>query len=121
MNRGDTSGLEMSSELTRRRVMKAVLLGAAIPASLFVAAANGAAPLVPLDPNDAQAKALGYVAETSKVDAKANPTHKPDQTCARCLQYQAKPKDKQGSCNIFPGKAVSSTGWCKVWTLKPGT
>lgn len=119
MNRNKSMRLEMSSELTRRKVLTAALLGAATPASLFLATAEGATPLVPLDSNDAQAKALGYVADSSKVDAKANPAHKPDQKCAGCLQFQGKPTDKQGGCNIFPGKAVSAAGWCKVWTLKP--
>jgi len=38
----------------------------------------------------------------------------------KVLQFQGKPTDKLAGCNIFPGKAVSPDGWCKVWTLKPG-
>jgi hypothetical protein len=121
MNRNEKTAIEASTELTRRGVIKAALLGAVVPGSLLTATAVAAAPLAPLDPNDAQAKALGYVADSSKVDAKANPNHKPDQKCSRCQQFQGKPADKQGGCNIFPGKAVAGAGWCKVWTLKPGT
>jgi hypothetical protein len=121
MNRDKSKGLELGGELSRRKVLTAALLGAAAPAGLFLGTAMAATPLVPIDANDAQAKALGYVADSSKVDAKANPNHKPDQKCSRCLQFQGTPADKQAGCNIFPGKAVSAGGWCKVWTLKPGS
>jgi len=76
--------------------------------------------LAPLDPADPSAKALGYVTNTAKVDAAANPTHKPDQTCGNCAQFQGKPGDAEGGCNIFAGKSVARTGWCKVWAKKPG-
>ena len=66
-------------------------------------------------------KTLGYEPDTTKVDAKANPTHKVTQKCANCVQFQGKPADKQGACNLFPGKDVLGNGWCKVWAQKPGT
>jgi hypothetical protein len=28
--------------------------------------------------------------------------------------------DAEGGCNIFAGKSVARTGWCKVWAKKPG-
>jgi hypothetical protein len=112
-------GTPEGSDLSRRRMLQLTLLGAALPAML--APAQGAAPLVPLTPNDAQAKALGYVADTAQVDAKANPAHKPDQKCSRCLQFVGNATDKTGGCNIFPGKSVAAAGWCKVFVLKPGT
>lgn len=120
MKRNEEFEFRNERDMTRRRVLKATLLGAALPAIPFLSAAEAAAPLVALDPNDAQAKALGYVTDTTKVDAKANPTHKPDQTCARCAQFVGAPKDKSGGCKIFPGKSVAGAGWCKVYVLKPG-
>ena len=39
-----------------------------------------------VDPNEPQAKSLGYVEDATKVDAKANPNYKPGQICANCLQ-----------------------------------
>jgi hypothetical protein len=120
MNRSKDNGIGNSGVLSRRRMLKVALLGAALPAAQFLPTVRAAAPLVPLDPNDAQAKALGYVVDTTKVDAKANPAHKADQTCARCLQFVGKPADKLGGCKIFPGKSVTGAGWCKVYVLRPG-
>ena len=111
----------MSKTLPRRTLIKAVLLGgAALPlASRLVQDAQAAAqPLV--DPNDVLAKSLAYVTDTQKVVAKDNPTHKPEQHCGNCIQFQGKVADKQGACNLFPGKDVVGTGWCKVWAQKPG-
>jgi hypothetical protein len=111
----------MSKSLPRRTLIKAVLLGgAALPlASRFVQDAQAATqPLV--DPNDVLAKSLAYGPDTTKVAAAANPTHKPTQHCGNCIQFQGKATDKQGACNLFPGKDVVGNGWCKVWAQKPG-
>ena len=78
----------------------------------------------PVDPNEPQAKSLGYVKDSTKVDAKANPNFKPGQHCANCLQV---PKGKEGApgaggqvpCNIFAGRLVEANGWCKVWVKRP--
>lgn len=110
----------MSEKIQRRSFLKGAVIGAvAVPMAAQVAQAGQAAlPLV--DPNDAGAKALGYVHDAAKVDAKANPTYKPTQKCANCIQYVGKATDAQAGCNLFPGKAVKGAGWCKVWVQKPG-
>lgn len=110
----------MSKSLPRRTLIKAALLGgAALP--LVMRSRDALAAQQPLvDVNDPVAKSLGYVTDTTKVDPKENPTHKPTQTCANCIQYTAKVTDKQGPCNLFPGKDVLGQGWCKVWAQKPG-
>jgi hypothetical protein len=111
----------MSEErISRRGLLKGALftLAAAPAAGLLSRTALAANPLV--DPNDAQAKALAYVADATKVDAKANPTYKAGQHCANCIQYTGKAGDAEGGCNLFPGKNVHAGGWCKVWVLKPG-
>ena len=106
-------------KLPRRAVLKGALAGlVAIPVA-GVATRAGAAAAAKLDVNDPQAKALGYVLDTTKVDAKANPMHKPDQSCANCVQYKGKPGDARGGCNIFAGKSVNAKGWCKTWAKKP--
>ena len=111
----------MSKSLPRRTLIKAALFsGAALP--LILRPADVLAAQQPLvDVNDPVAKSLGYITDTKKVNAAENPTHKPTQTCANCIQYQAKVTDKQGPCNLFPGKDVVGAGWCKVWAQKPGT
>ena len=111
----------MSHErISRRGLLKGALLtlAAAPAAALLTREALAANPLV--DPNDAQAKGLGYTHDATKVDAKANPNYKAGQHCANCIQYTGKAGDAEGGCNLFPGKDVKSTGWCKVWVLKPG-
>lgn len=107
-------------QLSRRTLVQVALLGAALPVG-FITQADAATALVPLDPADPAAKALGYTADASKVDPKANATYKPGQHCASCIQFQGKPTDARAACNIFPGKTVSSNAWCKVWAQKPAT
>jgi hypothetical protein len=80
-----------------------------------------AAALVPLTGADPTAQALGYTDDSGKVDAAANPAHKPDQKCSSCAQYLGRPGDARGGCNIYAGKSVSANGWCKVWAKKPGS
>ncbi len=109
----------MQSKISRRAVVKAALIvGVFIPTVDQLA--NAAGEEVPaLDPNDPAATALGFVIDTTKIDASANPTHNPTQKCGTCAQFQGKPADARGGCNIFAGHSVPQGGWCKVWTLKP--
>ena len=115
-------------KMTRRRVLGSSLLGlTAIPVMVETAfgqakPAGSAAALPLLSPTEPAAKALGYVEDTKKVDAKANPTWKPEQHCGNCLQWADKNrKAPAAKCNLFPGKLVKLDGWCKVWVKAPGT
>jgi len=110
----------MQHKMTRRAMVKGSLLaGALVPAMGLIGTADAAA-MTPLDPNDPQAKALGFVTDASKVAAAANPTYKAGQKCATCAQYTGKAGDPSGGCNIFAGHTVPSGGWCRVWAAKPG-
>jgi hypothetical protein len=103
----------------RRSVLKGAIAGlAAIPVVTMFGRADAAAAAAKLDPSDAQAKALGYTTASATVDDKANPTHKPDQLCSNCLQFQGKATDAEAPCTIFGGKLVEAKGWCKVWVKK---
>ena len=110
----------MNNSVSRRSLVTGALLAAAamplVPLGLAPARAAASAPL---DPSDPAAKALGYVVDSAAVDATANPTHKAEQVCANCAQFQGKAGDTAGNCNIFPGKSVAAKGWCKVWAKKP--
>ena len=111
----------MQRPISRRTLVNYALVTAAfLPALRIGTEAAAAEALTPLDPSDPAAKSLGYLGDSSKVDASANPTYKPDQTCSSCAQFQGKPGEHQGGCNIFPGKSVATGGWCKVWAKKPG-
>jgi hypothetical protein len=113
--------MTMQKPISRRTLVNyALIAGAFLPVLHIGGEAAAADALSPLDPNDPTAKSLGYASDSSKVDASANPTHKPDQTCLSCAQFQGKPGESQAGCNIFPGKSVAAGGWCKVWAKKPG-
>jgi len=106
-------------KIHRRDVLKGALIGvAAVPVTALLGRAEAATGRV--DPNEPQAKSLGYVEDATKVDAKANPNFKPGQICANCLQV---PKGKEGGdwipCNIFAGRPVAAKGWCKVFVKRP--
>jgi hypothetical protein len=62
-----------------------------------------------VSPEDAQAKALGYVEQSVTAG----------QTCANCVQAKGDLKAAHVGCNLFPGKEVKSAGWCKVWAARP--
>lgn len=89
--------------LNRRNFMK--ISGAAAGLAL-IPVCNVAVADVPLTSEDPQAKALGYVAQSAVAGS----------NCSNCAQSKGDPKAL--GCNIFPGKQVSATGWCKVWTKK---
>jgi hypothetical protein len=106
-------------KIHRRDVLKGALIGvAAVPVTALLGRAEAATGRV--DPNEPQAKSLGYVEDATKVDAKANPNFKPGQHCANCLQV---PKGKESGdwipCNIFAGRPVAAKGWCKVYVKRP--
>ena len=111
----------MQKTISRRAIVKGgIIAGALAPAFGFFAETAGAAALPALDPTDPTAKALGFVTDSSKVDASANPTHQPTQKCGSCAQFQGKASDATAGCNIFAGHSVPAGGWCKVWAQKPG-
>lgn len=106
-------------KIPRRDVLKGALIGvAAVPVTAILGRAEAAAG--PVDPNEPQAKSLGYVTDAAKVDAKANPNYKPGQMCSNCLQVpKGKETGAQVPCNIFAGRVVEAKGWCKVYVKRP--
>jgi hypothetical protein len=113
--------IKMDKTFSRRAIVKGGLIaGAVIPALGLVGNSAFAADLTPLDPNDPVAKSLGFVNDSTKVDAKANPTHTAAQKCGTCAQFGGKPGEARGPCNVFVGHTVPQGGWCKVWAKKPG-
>ena len=61
---------------------------------------------------------LGYVANTTKVDAKKYPKHAKEQNCGNCQLYAGKAKDAAGPCPLFAGKQVAAAGWCSAYVKK---
>lgn len=81
------------------------LSGAAAGLAL-IPVCNLSAAEVPLTADDPQGKALGYVVNSTVEGS----------NCANCAQSHGDAKAL--ACNLFPGKQVSATGWCKVWSKK---
>lgn len=108
-------GSDKSSTSRRIFIAQVVAGGSAVVA--FGARAQ-AAPMV--DEKDAQASALGYVADTTKADAKKYTKHTNEQKCSGCQLYTGKAGDKGGPCSLFPGKQVAANGWCSAWVKKAG-
>ena len=67
---------------------------------------------------DANAVALGYKVDTTKVDKKKFPKHEAAQNCKNCALYQGKAADAAGGCPLFAGKQVAANGWCSAWAKK---
>lgn len=101
---------------TRRVFMLQVAAGASTLAATHAMAQ--AAPM--LAETDPQAVALGYMADTTKVDEKKFPKHAATQNCAGCALYAGKPKEVAGACPLFAGKQVAAAGWCSAWAKKAG-
>lgn len=109
----------MQNKIARRLIVKGGLIaGLVIPALAVFDLSALAAGLPPLDSNDPNAKALGFVTDASKVDSVANPRFKSTQKCGTCAQFKGAASAASAACTIFPGKSVPSTGWCKVWAAK---
>jgi len=66
-----------------------------------------------LDPENAQAKALGYVHDTTTVDQGKWASHSVDQKCSNCQLGQG--DGDWFGCSIFPNKLVNGNGWCSAW------
>ena len=103
------------SSTRRKFVMQVIGVGATLAAAQRTAQA---APKV--DEADPQAQALGYRADTTKVDAKKYPRHVDAQKCSTCQLFQGKTGDAAGGCPIFAGKEVAANGWCNSWVKKAG-
>lgn len=73
-----------------------------------------------VDEASEQAVALGYKHDTTQVDAKRYPQHKPAQRCSNCSFWQGKADDAWAGCAMFGRKQIAAAGWCQVWAKAPG-
>src|SRR5579872_6307762 len=107
----------MSGAILRRDLLKCALASVVAVPALGAARAR-AATLTPLDPTDHTAHALGFVADSSKAAANANPTFKAGQHCGACMQYQGSPTSARAGCSIYPGHSVPVSGWCSAFAQR---
>ena len=102
---------------TRRVFFMQVAAGTSALAATQVMA-QAAAPMV--NEKDPAAVGLGYVADSTKADAKKYPKHANTQLCSNCQLYAGKPADAAGPCPLFAGKQVAAKGWCSAYVKKAG-
>ena len=100
--------------MTKRREF--IIQVAAGSTALISGQAFAQAPM--LAETDAQATALGYKADATKVDKTKFPKYAADQKCTSCVLYQGKATDAAGGCPLFAGKQVAGKGWCSAWAKK---
>lgn len=86
------------------------------PDTQAAAANTGEMPV--LSEDNPQAQALGYVSDSSRVDASRYPNHAADQACSNCALYTGQAGQDAGPCGIFPGRQVSAKGWCSAYNRK---
>ena len=109
----------MSSSISRRAALKGLATAAGTLAAVPGVLADSIPSMQPHEkPADPPASALGYIEDSTKVDAKAFPNYKPGQACANCQQLTGKVGDNWRPCYLFPGKLVAAGGWCKVYIKK---
>ena len=87
-------------------------VGSAFAGTALLTARVPAAESLPhLSASDPAASALHYTDEASEVDPAKDPTHMAGAMCGNCKLYQGG-NAASGPCQLFPGKSVSSQGWC---------
>ena len=99
---------------TRRRFIQIVPVAGAS----LLAAAGASAQADMVGEKDAQAVALGYVADAAKADKAKYKQFAAGQHCGNCALYQAKATDPTGGCPLFGTKKVANKGWCSAWAKK---
>jgi hypothetical protein len=100
--------------LNNRRVF---MLQTAVGCAVAVTALQASAQTM-LAESDAQAAALGYKADASKVDKTKYPKFAAGQACASCALFQGAAGAAAGGCPLFAGKQVAAKGWCTAWAKK---
>lgn len=95
---------------------RSFMLRAVATSCLLSGAHTGA--LADVDESEPLALALGYKADTARVDAAKYPNHTTSQQCSNCRHFQGAVADTSGGCDLFGGKVVAGKGWCGSWVKK---
>jgi High potential iron-sulfur protein len=107
----------IGTAFTRRSLMKKLAMAAAVTAVLPPRRSRAAEP-PRLDAKDPAAVAVGYVEDARQIDAKKYPAYIKGSNCENCLLLQGSTGSHYRPCSLFPGKAVSISGWCSGWTAE---
>ncbi|MCU0967820.1 MAG: high-potential iron-sulfur protein [Rubrivivax sp.] len=101
------------------RTNRRIFLVQVAAAGSALAAGGAAHAQARVEETDDNAIALGYKHDTTKVDSKKYPSHRPDQKCNNCAFWQGTPTDAWAGCSMFGRKHIAAPGWCTAWR-KPG-
>ena len=103
----------------RRALLRAAVAMATVPLVRSLPAA-GAGNLPHLSETDPMAKALKYHHDAAAAPRSDRPgTPAAEQYCHNCRFIQSESGEWR-PCQIFPGKAVNTNGWCTSWVEKTG-
>jgi High potential iron-sulfur protein len=97
----------------RRIFMMQAVVGCAVVGTALQAKAQAM-----VAETDAQAAALGYKADATKVDKAKQPKYAAGQVCTNCALFQGAANAAAGGCPLFAGKQVAGKGWCNAWAKK---
>ncbi|HZP65489.1 MAG TPA: high-potential iron-sulfur protein [Rudaea sp.] len=97
------------SKCSRREAAKRIVGIAALLASTRFATAAELPHLTDANPS---AAALGYTEDSTTVDERKFPKHRPGQRCANCKYFHGDAGLLYGACNLYQGNAVNAQGWC---------
>uniref|UniRef100_A0A6C0F2U9 High potential iron-sulfur proteins family profile domain-containing protein n=1 Tax=viral metagenome TaxID=1070528 RepID=A0A6C0F2U9_9ZZZZ len=114
-NKGFKEGFRLGRKLGYKLGQKKEC-GSADIEDLFSKKLVGAAPMV--KEKDAQASALGYKEDASKVDKTKFPKCASGQNCGSCALFKGKAEDAAGGCPLFADKQVARAGWCSAYAKK---
>lgn len=102
-------------KFSRRRFIAATtVLASALAIGRRAAAADAGV----VQESDANAKALGYKTDVSRVDRAKFPKFQAGEACANCQFFQGKTGAAMAPCAILGGKQVHATGWCSAYMKK---
>ena len=72
-----------------------------------------------LSESDRDAQALGYRADSSRVDKEKYPKFDASQRCSNCNWFQGRSGDANAACGLYGAdKHVAASGWCSGWMKK---
>ncbi|CAB3755797.1 High potential iron-sulfur protein [Burkholderia puraquae] len=100
----------------RRFIATTTVLASALAFGRRAAAADAGAGTV--QESDANAQALGYRTDASRVDHAKFPKFQAGQACANCQFFQGKAGAAMAPCAILGGKQVNAKGWCSAYSKK---
>ena len=108
----------MTRKTTVPENSRRLFLQQAAAGCLALGAINQAGAQSMLAETDAQATALGYKADATKVDKSKQTKYAAGQLCSNCALYQGAASSASGGCPLFSGKLVAAKGWCSAWAKK---